>query len=139
MPSSESPSRLRQRLTWIIAAVVLLGAVVAWRMSGRDAPAAQYQTAAVDRGPVDRRSESEQAGDTGHHLVPVRPSTSQRSYELDAVRWQAALRQGNQSRMRTDFKERTKAVAMEHREPVRKAHGLSEVPAPVVCIGSAAW
>ena len=33
MPSSESPSRLRQRLTWIIAAVVLLGAVVAWRMS----------------------------------------------------------------------------------------------------------
>ena len=46
MPSSESPSRLRQRLTWIIAAVVLLGAVVAWRMSGRDAPAAQFQTAA---------------------------------------------------------------------------------------------
>ena len=52
MPSSESPSRLRQRLTWIIAAVVLLGAVVAWRMSGRDAPAAQFQTAAVDRGDI---------------------------------------------------------------------------------------
>ena len=52
MPSSESPSRLRQRLTWIIAAAVLLVAVVAWRMSGRDAPAAQYQTAAVDRGDV---------------------------------------------------------------------------------------
>jgi HlyD family secretion protein len=52
MPSADSPSRLRQRLPWIVAAVVVLGALLAWRLGSRAAPAPQYQTASIDRGDV---------------------------------------------------------------------------------------
>jgi HlyD family secretion protein len=52
MPSTEPPSRLRQRLPWIAVAALAVAAVVAWRSAGGDAPAAQFQTSPVDRGEV---------------------------------------------------------------------------------------
>jgi HlyD family secretion protein len=55
MPLSDAPSRLRQRLPWILAAIVVLGALLAWRFAGRGEPAPQFQTAAVDRGDVASR------------------------------------------------------------------------------------
>ena len=51
MPT-EASSRFRQRLPWIAVAVLLLGAFAFWRLTRNDAPAAQFQTAPVDRGEV---------------------------------------------------------------------------------------
>ncbi len=52
MPPAESASRLRQRLPWILAAVVVVGALLAWRFAGGSEPALQFQTATIDRGDV---------------------------------------------------------------------------------------
>ncbi len=52
MSATDSPSRFRRRLPWIVAALVIVGGLVAWRFVGRAAPAPQFQTAAVDRGEI---------------------------------------------------------------------------------------